>query len=151
MTLYQVLVYVHVVSAVVWVGGAFFVQLLAMRVSRSDDPMDLPRLARHIEALGNLVFVPAAALLLISGIVMTIDRWSFGQTWIAVALVLWVLSAVAGALYLAPRVKRAVRLFESEGPTSPEAVSLTRRMFLVSRLELLSFAVVIGLMVVKPI
>lgn len=148
--MYQWMLYIHIVTAVIWVGGAFFVQVIAIRVSRSDDPADLPRFARHVEAVGNLVFVPAAALLFVSGVVMTAQAYGFGQTWIALAIVLWVLSAVAGAVYLAPRIKRAVRLFETEGPTSATARQLTRRMFLVSRLELVGFAVVIALMVFKP-
>ena len=148
--MYQLLLYIHIISATVWVGGALVVQALAIRVSRSDDPEDLPRLGGHMVALGNYLFVPAAALLLISGAWMTFEAWGFGQVWIMASLLLWVLSAVAGALYLAPRAKRAVQLFEAEGPTSPAALSLIRRMFLVSRLELVSFAIVIALMVFKP-
>jgi uncharacterized membrane protein len=148
--MYQWLLYVHILAAVVWVGGAVFVQVLAVRVMRSSDPTELPVLARHVEALGTFLFMPAALLILLSGAAMTIQAWNFGQGWIVAAIALWVLSAVAGALYLGPRSKRAARLFESEGPTSPEAISLVKRMFLVSRLELLSFAVVIGLMVFKP-
>jgi uncharacterized membrane protein len=147
---YQLLLYVHIVSAIVWVGGSFYVQLLAIRVSRSDDPAEIPRLARHVEALGNRAFVPAAALLFLSGLAMTSQAWGFGQTWIVVSIALWVLSAVAGAVYLAPRAKRAARLFETEGPASVAGLALIRRMFLVSRLELLSFAVVVALMVFKP-
>lgn len=147
---YKFFVYVHVLSAVIWVGGAFYMQLLAIRVSRSDDPAEIPWLGRHLEALGNFVFVPAAALLLLSGLVMTDRAWGFGQGWIVVSIGLWLLSAVLGAIYLAPRAKRATKLFEAEGPTSPAALALTRRMFLVSRLELISFAIVIALMVFKP-
>jgi len=147
---YQLLLYVHIVCAVIWVGGAAYVQLLAARVTRSDDPAEVPQLARHVEALGTRVFVPAAALLLLSGAAMTYQAWSFGQGWIVVSIALWLLSAVAGALYLAPRAKRAAELFETEGPTSPAALGLTQRLFLVSRLELISFAVVIALMVFKP-
>ena len=40
--------------------------------------------------------------------------------------------------------------FEAEGPTSTAARALLGRIFLVSRLELLSFAVIIALMVFKP-
>lgn len=125
-------------------------QVLAVRVSRSDDPAEVPWLGRHLEALGTFVFVPAAALLLLSGLVMTAQAWEFGQGWIVASIALWLLSAVAGALYLAPRAKRATKLFESEGPTSPAALALTERLFLVSRLELISFAIVIALMVFKP-
>lgn len=148
--MYQLLLYVHILCAVIWVGGAFYVQLLAVRVSRSDDPMELPRMGRTIEFFGSRVFVPAAVLLFLAGAAMTVQRWSFGQAWILVAVGLWVLSAVAGAAYLAPRAKRAAALFDAEGPQSLDGRRLIGRMFLVSRLELVSFAVIIGLMVFKP-
>lgn len=148
--MYQFWLYVHIVCAVIWVGGAFYAQLLAIRVERSEDPTDLPRLGRHVEALGNRVFAPAAVLLMISGAVMTSQLWSFEQVWIIAAIALWVISAVAGAIYVAPRAKRAVQLFESEGPTSPAARTMIGRLFLVSRLELLSFAAALALMAFKP-
>jgi uncharacterized membrane protein len=147
---YQALLYLHILSGVTWVGGSFYAQLLAISASRADDPYELPRLGERFEFLGTRVFVPAAALLLVSGTVMTAQAWSFGQTWIVVSIGLWVLSAVAGAIYLAPRAKRARQLFEAEGPTSDAARQLTARLFLVSRIELLSFAAIIALMVFKP-
>ncbi|HEX9738963.1 MAG TPA: DUF2269 family protein [Candidatus Limnocylindria bacterium] len=148
--MYELLVYVHIVSAVIWVGGAVYVQLLAMRVGGSDDPAELPRIARHFESLGSRVFVPAALLIIITGAVMTAQMWSFGQLWIAVSIALWVLSALAGALILAPGSKRAATLFEAEGPSSAAGRRVIGRLFLVSRLELMSFAVIIALMVFKP-
>lgn len=148
--MYQLFLYLHVICAVIWVGGAAYAQLLAFRVARSPDPMDLPKLARHIETIGTWVFLPAAVLLFLAGSAMTLQAWSFGQTWIAVSVALWVLSAVVGAVYLGPRVKRAAQLFEAEGPTSERGRALIDRLFLVSRLELVGFAVIIALMTFKP-
>jgi uncharacterized membrane protein len=148
--MYQLLLYVHIISAVIWVGGAFAIQALAVLVSRSDDPVELPRLGRNLEIIGSRVFAPAAIVLFLAGAVMTIQNWSFGRTWIAVSVGLWILSAVAGAVYLGPRAKRVGALFEAEGPSSVAARQLIARLFLVSRLELVSFAVIIGLMVFKP-
>jgi uncharacterized membrane protein len=148
--MYQLLLYVHIVCAVIWVGGAVYAQLLAFRVNRSPDPSELPHLARHIEYLGTRVFLPAAVLLFVAGAAMTVQAWSFGQTWIAISVALWVLSAVVGAVYLGPRVKRAGELFEAEGPTSQEGRELINRLFLVSRLELVGFALIIALMTFKP-
>ena len=148
--MYQLLLYVHIVCAVIWVGGAVYAQLLAVRVTRSPDPSELPHLARHIESIGTRVFGPVALLLFIAGVGMTLQAWSFGQTWIAVSVALWVLSAAVGAVYLGPRVKRAAELFEAEGPTSQAGRELLNRLFLVSRLELISFAVIIALMTFKP-
>lgn len=148
--MYNLLLFVHIVCAVIWVGGAFYAQLLAYRVTRSPDPSDLPKLARHIEYLGSRVFLPAALLLFVAGAAMTVQAWSFGQIWIAVSVALWVLSALLGAVYLGPRVKRAAELFETEGPTSQAGRALLDRLFLVSRLELIGFAVIIALMTFKP-
>jgi uncharacterized membrane protein len=148
--MYQLLLYVHVVCAVIWVGGAVYAQILAVRVSRSRDAAELPRLARHIEFIGSRIFVPAALLLFLAGIAMTLQAWSFGRAWIALAVVLWILSALAGAVYLGPRAKRVAELFDTEGPASSAGRDLLDRMFLVSRLELVSFAVIIALMVFKP-
>jgi uncharacterized membrane protein len=148
--MYKLLLYIHIVCAVIWVGGAIYAQVLAFQVARSPDPAELPRLARHIEYIGTRVFLPAAVLLFLAGVGMTLQQWSFGQTWIALGVALWVLSAVLGAVYLGPRVKRAAELFEAEGPTSQAGRALIDRLFLVSRLELVSFAVIIGLMTFKP-
>jgi uncharacterized membrane protein len=148
--MYQVLLYVHVVCAVIWVGGAFFSQVLALRVERSTDPADLPKFGRNMEFLGLRVFLPAAILLFLAGAVMVAQQWGFGQTWVAVSMGLWILSVIAGAIYVGPRTKKIAELFEAEGPTSVAARALLSRIFLVSRLELVSFAIIIALMVFKP-
>jgi uncharacterized membrane protein len=150
MSTYSVLLFVHIVCAVIWVGGAFALQLLALLVSRTGDQSELTRLLRYFELIGSRVFVPVAILLFIAGAAMTLQAWSFGKTWIAVSVALWVLSAVAGALYLGPRAKRVGELFDAEGPSSEAGRALMDRLFLVSRLELASFAVIIALMVFKP-
>ena len=148
--MYQVLLYIHIVAAVIWVGGAFAIQALAILVSHSDEPMELPRLARNLEIVGMRVFMPAAIVLFIAGALMTIQAWSFGNTWIAVSVGLFILSAIGGAVYLGPRAKRVAALFDAEGPSSVEARRILGRLFVVSRLELVSFAVIIALMVFKP-
>lgn len=148
--MYQVLVFIHIVCAIIWVGGAFFAQLLALRVQRSTDPNELPRFGRNVEFLGTRVFLPASIILFIAGFVMVLQAWSFGQLWISVSMGLWLLSALLGSLYIGPRTKRIAELFETEGPTSTGARQLLDKVFLVSRLELVSFAAIVALMVFKP-
>ena len=148
--MYEVLLFVHVVCAIIWVGGAFFAQLLALRVERSTDPEDLPKFGRNVEALGMRVFLPASIVLFLAGAVMVAQRWSFGDVWVSVSMGLWLLSVIAGAIYIGPRTKRIAELFEAEGPTSTAARALLGKVFMVSRLELISFAIIVALMVFKP-
>ena len=49
-----------------------------------------------------------------------------------------------------PELLQFLAGLEAEGPTSTAARALLDRVFLVSRLELVSFAVIIALMVFKP-
>jgi uncharacterized membrane protein len=148
--MYDVLKYVHVLAAAIWVGGAFFIQLLALRVGQSTDPGDLPKFGRNIAFLGLRVFLPASLVLFVSGAAMVAQAWSFSQLWVSVSMALWFVSVLVGALYIGPRTQKVAELFEVEGPASESAHALTARIYLVSRLELLSFALIIALMVFKP-
>ena len=148
--MYDLIKYVHVLAAITWVGGAFYAQMLALQVQRSTDPDDIPKFGRQAETIGTRVFLPASIILFIAGAILVAQRWSFSQAWVSIAIVLWLLSVLAGALYLGPRSKRIGELFAAEGSTSPAARALVNRLFLVSRLELVSFAVIVFLMVVKP-
>ena len=121
-----------------------------LRVQRSTDPEDIPKLGRNLEFLGLRVFLPASILLFLAGAAMVAQQWGFGQTWVAVSMGLWLLSVIAGAIYIGPRTKKIAELFEAEGPTSLAARALLSRIFLVSRLELVSFAIIIAMMVFKP-
>lgn len=148
--MYDVLKYIHILAAVVWVGGAFTSQLFAIRAQRSSDPVDLIRLGRLFEYVGLRVFAPASLILIVAGVLMTLDRWSFSQLWITISLTLWLFSFLAGLFYLGPKSKVLAELFETEGPTSPTGVALRSKLFLVSRIELLFFVIIIALMVFKP-
>ncbi|HYI23431.1 MAG TPA: DUF2269 family protein [Candidatus Limnocylindrales bacterium] len=148
--MYQLFLYIHIICAVIWVGGAVAMQALAIMASRSSDTSDLPRVGHYAERIGTFVFLPASILLFIAGAVMVVQAWSFGQVWVAVSVGLWILSAGAGALYLGPNAKKVGQLFATEGSASTAGRSLLNRLFLVSRLELVSFFVIIALMVFKP-
>jgi uncharacterized membrane protein len=147
---YEALKYIHILAAMVWVGGAFFTQMLAIKVTRSGDTADLARTGRDLAIVGGRVFPLASIILLIAGILLVLQRWSFSQAWIAIALVLWLASLLAGVLYLGPQSAKVGELFAAEGPDSPAARARLARVFLISRLELVSFAVIVFLMVFKP-
>ncbi|HEX7949085.1 MAG TPA: DUF2269 family protein [Candidatus Limnocylindrales bacterium] len=148
--MYDLIKYVHVLAAITWVGGAFYAQMLAIQLQRSTDPDDIPKFGRHAEYIGTRVFIPASIVLFIAGAILVAQRWSFSQAWVSIAIALWLVSVLMGALYLGPRAKRIGELFVAEGPSSTAARAMVDRLFLVSRLELVSFAVIVFLMVVKP-
>ena len=148
--MYDLIKYIHVVAAIIWVGGAVYIQILAYRVQHSDDPSMLARLGPEIGFIGTRVFAPASIILFIAGVLMVLQRWQFQQLWISVAMLLWFVSLLVGILFLGPQSEKLGALVAAEGPASPNVAAKSARLFLVSRLELISFAVIVALMVFKP-
>ena len=149
-TIYRAIVYIHIVAAIAWVGGSFFLQLLGIRTARSTDPDDLPKLGRQIEWFGLRYFLPVSVVTFAAGVVLVSQRWQFSQLWISLAMLLWLVSVILGALYIGPRSKKVAQMFENLGATAPEARAASARLFMVSRIDLILFFVIIGLMVWKP-
>jgi uncharacterized membrane protein len=147
---YDVVKYVHILCAIIWVGGAAYSQVLGVLVARSPDPTDIPKLANNFAKIGTMVFLPASLLLFLAGLFLTINRWSFQQTWISIAIALWLVSVIMGAVYTGPRLPKMASAFETEGPTSGTGLGILRRILLVSRAELVMLFVIVGLMVFKP-
>jgi len=148
--MYEVFKYVHILCAMAWVGGGFYAELLVLRAARSSDPEEYLKLVRHLDELVPRVFIPASILQFVAGVAMTIQRWSFADTWISISIVAWVAAILGGSLYLGPLARRGLAHYEAEGPTSVAGRAILDRLFLLTRIELIVFAIVIGLMVVKP-
>jgi uncharacterized membrane protein len=143
---------VHVVAAVIWVGGAFIIQAFAFRILRTGDARRQAEFAKDSEVIGMRVFIPATWLLLLAGIGMMINLdWSWGQNWIVFALIAFALSFVVGAGFLGPESGRIAKVIERDGPESPEAQRRIRRILLIGRCELIVLLAVIVNMVVKPV
>jgi uncharacterized membrane protein len=145
--------FVHVLAAVVWVGGACVVQVYALLALRTNDPARVAAFAGDTEFVGTRVFIPASLILLVSGIFTVHESgggWSYSQGWVQFGLAIIVLSIIVGAGYLGPESGRIARATEAHGVASAEVQARIRRIFLVSRIELVLLLCVIFDMVVKP-
>jgi uncharacterized membrane protein len=149
--LYDWLKAFHVLLAIVWVGGAIGVQLLAVRIVRTNDPVRMAVFSGEVEWIGTRLFAPASGLLLLLGIWMVIEEpaWTFGQFWILAALAMFAYSFLSGMLYLGPQSAKLKKMFEAEGP-SAGTTALIRRLFVVSRIELVLLVLIVFDMVLKP-
>ena len=149
MTWYTFLLFTHVAMAVVWVGGALMVQFFGIRATMSGDPSRMATFSQDVEWIANRVFIPGSLLAFLSGALLVIDSdfYGFGDDWIAIALVLYATTFLAGLLFLGPESGRVGKL-QAEG--APEAGPRTLRLILLARLDLLLLWVIIYDMTVKP-
>jgi uncharacterized membrane protein len=151
MTWYTFFKSIHVVTAVIWVGGATMIQAYAFRILRTGDGRRQAEFSKDTEVVGMRVFVPASLILLLAGIAMMVNLdWSWNQNWIILGLIAFAFSFVLGAGFLGPEGGRIAELIEREGVDSPAVQARIRRILTVSRCELIVLLTVIVNMVVKP-
>ena len=151
MTSYELLLLLHGITVIVWLGAGFTMDLLFLRAERMGNPADLGKTGEFQEWLIPRLYIPFGVLALVFGILLVLDGpWSFGDVWIAIGLVAWIAAWGVGFLVIRPQAEKMKRIVAQHGPTSPEARRQMRLLSVVSRVQLLSLFLVVADMVLKP-
>ena len=150
-SLYLWLKFVHVVAAVVAVGGFLALTVLNARIARAGEPAAAAALGQQSEVFGRTVLGPAMGILLIAGV------WMAGQfgipftdLWIVWGLVGFVAFILLGVVALGRTGAELGALARTAGPSDPRVAALRQRIAVLSWLNLLVLASVIWAMVFKP-
>ena len=147
---YELLLFLHIISAVVWVGGGVALQAMAIRATRSGDPARMAGFAKDAEWIGMRIFMPASILVIAFGFAL-VGKGSWGYPfWVAFALGAQGASALVGAAFLGPESGRIGKLVDARGVEHAEVQARIRRIFLVSRVELVILIAVVFDMAIKP-
>jgi uncharacterized membrane protein len=152
-TFYDLSVFVHV-SAVVVGFGATFAEALMFPVAMKTGPQHLPYVHRLQLAINQRMANPALALIVVTGIYQTADRWEFSDFWIsATFLIAIVLGGLNGA-YFIPSDRRLAPMAERDlaatGGVSAEYQAQARRQGMFGALAGVLVLLAIFLMVTKP-
>lgn len=150
MTLYELLLFVHVLAAATWVGGAVILKVQTGRALKAD-PDRAAELALETSQVGTTVLMPASIVLLIAGLWLVFEGdWGFGPLWVKLGLGIYVVSAVAGAVFLGPLYKKIGELRAERGPGDAEVTSLVQRIATLSWIDLVLLVAAVFVMTVKP-
>jgi uncharacterized membrane protein len=147
---YDLVVFFHVLSVIVWVGGGVMLQILLARASRAG-PESVASFSEHAAWTSSRIFIPASSAAFASGIwAVFAGPWSFGDSWIVVGLIGFAISSLIGTFVLGPTSKKMNALAAERGPNDPVVTHLRRRIDLVGRVDLIVLTLVVFNMVVKP-
>jgi uncharacterized membrane protein len=115
-TLYGWLLFLHVLAAMVWVGGGVMLAVVAARVLRDPDPGAVGRFTGSLRVLGPLVLGPATVAVLGLGIGLVVDTeaWDFGQLWVQLGLGLFAAAFLVGAVWQSRSALAATRATAQE-------------------------------------
>ncbi len=151
MTRYELLLFLHVAAAIIWLGAGMVIQFFALRAERSRNAAEIHRVASDAEWLAMRLFVPASLAVLVFGLALVFDGpWAFDQLWIVLGLIGYAFSFFIGILFLSPESGRIAKLVAAHGAEHEAVARRIRRILAVSRFELaVLFAVVLD-MTLKP-
>lgn len=147
------LLFLHVMAAMVWIGGGVAMAFMGLRVRRSADRASLAEFSGTLGQLGLRVFMPALLVVLGTGLALVLDTpaWRLSQPWIVIGLALFAVAFLIGSIYVS-RVSIALeRVMGRPGPDPSEAAALVGRWLLGNSLILLVLVAAVWDMIFKPI
>ncbi|MEX1141234.1 MAG: DUF2269 family protein [Thermoleophilaceae bacterium] len=149
--MYELLLTIHVIAAVVWVGGGTAMHILGRRVLKRGNGQEIHDFSKEINVVGLRLYAPTALILLIAGVLLTIEsNYDFGSLWITLALVGWAFSFIVGIAYYGPQDKKLQNLVAEKGPLDPGVAGNVRGALMVNQVELLILFLVVIDMTTKP-
>jgi uncharacterized membrane protein len=150
MSLYELLLFLHILAAIVWIGSGTLLNVLAYRARSANDNEALGRIASEAAGLSNKLFLPASLATLVFGVLVVIEGdLSFGDLWVVLGLVGIAATIVTGAAIIGPRSGEISGMLERDGVT-PEAGTKITQLLTLGRIDLVVLYLVVADMVLKP-
>lgn len=149
MSVYLILKFIHVLSAIVAVGtNATYGVWMALGGAQ---PQSLRAILQGVRVLDNRIANPAYGVLLITGLVLLeAGRLPLATPWVVAALILFVAGVLLGVLGYSPALRGQIQALESGGPQSEVYRLASNRGRAIGLLFMALVLIIIFLMVVKP-
>ena len=149
--MYEFLLTIHILAAVIWVGGGIAMHILGRRVLKRNDPQEIYKFSAEVNTVAMRLYAPMSLILLVAGILLVNEAgYEFSQLWITLAFIGWGFSFLVGVGYYGPQDKKLQALVAAEGSTAPGVVANVRQALMVNSIEILILVLVVVDMTVKP-
>ena len=146
---YSIVKFLHIVSAILWVGGGFVLFLLGVLAERAGNIEEKMQAMRASGQLGGRFFAPMSMLTLIFGLIMCSFWVGFSDLWIIIGLVGYATTFSIGMFIFKPTGERMGAMIAKEGIT-PAVLAIGQRMMSAARFDYAVTLAIIADMVLKP-
>ena len=149
--MYDVLQFLHVASAIIWIGSGVCLVALTGAMTKARDRATVMALNSYVEPLAPRLFGGAAMGTLIFGILTLLagDGMSWGDPWIVIGLAGVAISMVIVQLSV-PVNKRLAAAAQEHGPDHADVTAALKTARLYNYIDLAVLFFVVWAMVVKP-
>ncbi|HEY7965643.1 MAG TPA: hypothetical protein VID68_01315 [Solirubrobacteraceae bacterium] len=148
---YQILLALHVLAVVIWVGGDVTLTTLGVVFERKGDGEALAALGKLGGWIGPRLYTPVLFAAFGLGVALVEKgNWGWNHFWIDFALAGWALTATVGIAFIGPELGRIGALAAQIGPDAPEVGGRVNRLFMIFRGQTVLLMLIVIDMVAKP-
>jgi uncharacterized membrane protein len=148
---YQILLALHVLSVVIWVGGDVTLTTLGIVFERKRDGEALAQLGKLGGWIGPRLYTPVLFATFGLGVALVEKgHWGWNHFWIDFAIAGWGLTAFLGIGFIGPELGRIGAFAAKLGPDSPEVGRRVNRLFMIFRGQTVTLMLIVIDMVAKP-
>jgi uncharacterized membrane protein len=148
---YQILLALHVLAAVIWVGGDVTLTTLGIVFERKADGEALAQLGKLGGWIGPRLYTPVLFAVFGLGVALVEKgKWGWNHFWLDFAIAGWGLTATLGIAFIGPELGRIGALAAAVGPDSPEVGRRVNRLFMIFRGQTVTLMLIVIDMVAKP-
>ena len=150
MSLYELLLTIHILAAIVWLGGAWMLLMLGLSLRGADVQRRID-FTRMTEKIPSIVFAVASIVVIVAGSLLVNEAgYEFSDTWVTLGYVGWFVSFLFGVGFYGQEGKRRERAIEAEGTQSPAVTKSLNRVLTVAAVDSVIITLVVIDMTTKP-
>lgn len=151
-TLETLVHFLHLLAAIVWLGGVVALNILQLQVGRGPDRAALGPVLRRSDLYGRAVIAPAGAMTLLTGILLVIqdDQVSWSDLWVWWGIAGMVVSLGLGATLIRANNAGLRRLTAQPRYDDRQVSAGQRRAAVLYAINLLVLLSVVWAMVFQP-
>lgn len=146
---YSAIKFLHVVSAIVWVGGAFVMIMLGANTARTSNDSEVVGVVLHVGWIGHHIYMPASLATLVFGLALATIGSLWETLWVPLGLIGIVVSIAIAITALTPLSKKLAIGFKTSGVT-PAIVTTAHRILRIAKFDIVLLLVIVADMVLRP-
>ncbi len=145
---YAIFKFLHVASAVCWVGGGLVLVVLGIMAERKRDTPEMMHVVGQVARLSMAWFIPTSVLTVVFGVVVASIGNLWADAWVLIGLVGFAATFSTGNFVLKPTAEKIDKL--TAGGRGDEALPEGKKLLEVAKFDYVMLFTVIADMVLKP-